>query len=117
MKLAKTIIVICVVLLIILAEVMRFDILRRMEMGLSVSEYELQVSRFLQALSFAPVGLAIGVASLFFPQHLIHWLNKLLGRARPVYSLWDLFVFRLVGLFFILATIVALWTTGNFLIQ
>ena len=117
MKLAKTIIIICVVLLIILAETTRMSILRRLGMGIPVPEYESQVNGFLQSLSFAPVGLGLGVVALFFPQRILHWSDTLLRRARPVDALWDLFVLRVVGLSFILATLVALWTTSQFLFR
>jgi hypothetical protein len=86
-------------------------------MGFPVSESELQMGDLLQSLSFAPVGFGIGVAGLFFPHHVLRWYDKLLGRVRTVYPPWDLFVFRKVGLFFILATLMALWTTGKFLFQ
>ncbi len=85
-------------------------------MGIPVPEYESQVSQFLQALSFAPVGLGIGIAGLVFPQHVMLWFDKLLGRVRSVYPAFESFGLRLLGLLFISATLAALWTTGQFLL-
>ncbi len=117
MKLAKIVMIVCVVVLIILAETERISILRRLGMGIPVSEYESQVSGFVQSLSFAPVGLGIGIALLVFPQHVLHWFDKLLGRVRLVDPPLGLIIYRLEGLFFIVATLLALWTTGKFLLQ
>ena len=117
MKHTKTVFIAGVLLLIILAEITNFSILRRLGMGIPVSQYELDVSGFLQSLAFAPIGFGIGVSLLFFPQHVTYWYDKLLKRTRPVYPPLEFFVLRLIGLFFILATTVALWTTGQFLFQ
>jgi len=117
MKLAKIVMVVCVVSLIILAETTKISILRRLRMGIPVSEYESQVSEFLEALSFAPVSFGIGVAALFFPQRVVRSLDKFSGKVRSVYPFWDLFVFRLAGLFFILATLAALWNTSQILFR
>ena len=115
MKLAKIIMVICVVLLIILAETQRINILRRLGIGVPVSDYELHVNRFLQSLSFAPVGLAIGITALFFPQHILRWQDKLLGKIRAIYSPLELWGLRLAGLLFIITPLIVLWTNSHFL--
>ena len=94
---------------------MRFNILRRLQMGFSISEYELQMGGFLESLAFAPVGFGIGIALLFFPEHVRRWFDKLAKRVQPEYSPLGLFIVRLGGLIFILATVVALWTTSKFL--
>src|SRR5690242_18937556 len=110
MKLAKIIMIICVVLLIILAETTRMNILRRSRIGLPVPEYESQVSGFLESLSFTPVGLGIAIATLFFPRCVLHWFATLLRRERSVDSPLEVISHRPSRLFFIFATLVALWT-------
>ena len=117
MKLAKIVMIICVASLVVLAETTRISRIRRLRMGIPVSQSESQVDDFLQSLSFAPVGLGLGIVALFFPRRILHGSDTLLKRARPVDALWDLFVLRVVGLSFILATLMALWTTSQFLLR
>ena len=117
MKSARTAIIICVVSLIALAEMMRINILRRVNAGISVSDYEMQMSSFLSSLAFAPVGLGIGVVLLFFPQNTLQWYAKFSGKEQSVYQPLQLVVLRLAGLLFIVGTIAALWMTGQFLLQ
>lgn len=66
MKLLKVAIAVCVLSLIILAQQTKMDILRRHGLGIPVPQYEEDVSHFLQIISFAPVGLGVGAAALFF---------------------------------------------------
>jgi hypothetical protein len=117
MRAAKIVFLAGVLLLIFLAESTRFSILRRLGMGTPVSQYELDASGFLQSLAFAPVGFGIGVSLLFFPKNVMYWYDKLIKRTRSAYPPLEFFVLRLIGLFFISATIVALWSTGQFLLQ
>lgn len=117
MKYLKTMFIAGVLLLIILAEITRFNILRQLGMGIPVSQYELDISGLLQSLAFAPIGFGIGVYFLLFPQHIIDWYDKLLKRTRSVYPSLEFFVLRLIGMFFLLATTLALYTAGQFLLS
>ncbi len=117
MKSARRVIVICVVLLIALAEVLRINTLRRLEAEAPVSEHEMQMSSFFSSLAFAPIGLGIGIAWLFFPQNTLHWYGKFSGREQSVYQPLQLVILRIAGLFFVVATLAALWMTGQVLIQ
>jgi hypothetical protein len=112
MKIAKTIIVLCGILLIILAESTRYSILHRLETGIPVPEYELKMSRFLDVLSFAPVGLGIGFVTLLFPRYVIATTDKWIGEVRANYPPSEVIRLRLIGVLFIGFTLVALWSKG-----
>jgi hypothetical protein len=113
----KKFLVPCVVALILMAEVNRMEILRRLGAGIPVSEYESRLSQFLQILSFLPVGLGMGISMLLIPKRISAWYHNLLNPGNPIYSPWEVFALRLFGLLFIVFTLRALWDTSQFLVR
>lgn len=118
MKLVRIGMVVGGILLGTLAIAVGMYLAMRLEAGLPVSAYQLQVGKFLRALAASTMIGSLGAGMLFFPEEVMPWLEKSRGLASPaVHPPYELFFLRLGGLILLLAVLVWLCATGRFLIQ
>ena len=115
MKLYVLIFIVGEVILIAIAELTRINLLQQLQSGAFVSEDDLRVADFLQSLAFAPIGLSVGIAFTFFPRTVMQWWYKLTHREEITFPVLRTIIHGTIGLVFLIATLAALWSTGQFL--